>query len=558
MEKEQERVQNILKMFTYQQSIRAKGDKLRWQAMAFAKHRLPESMISDDSPVKPIHLYSDEGVKAIETFCTGFMGNIMSPNQEWFVARIESKDFEVVHEPDYGGPYTSYIRNAMKYEMNHSNFYEQESMATLDCITCGYSCTMFQNDGDNNRIFLKTFEPWNCWFDLDRFDTPYLFLYRYNLTGRELLDRFDILPADVVQAAKGALDTSSFMMLFAVIRRGKLRDSEGNILPFSRKLRKRMKFASYQILLGKDIILEESGYKSFPLAIHIWEKAGDSQYGRGLVMKYINEFSKLNRIAYEYGLSIAKINHQPWLVPDYMRNSFSDQPEARNVYNNAELIPRPLGEPIDFTAAAQNLALQIQNIKNLMYNDVFTYLSDQDKVFTATQVNAVKAEGLSKLAPIYANVQTQKIDPALKLVMSIMADNKRLKLDPKWLGKETNNRLAFRLDSWFSQMLMNYQNENVIQTILGDGAAWASMGFAKQFSDNVDIDHAIRADITKAGGESGYLVPVSIRDERRAREQQMAQEQLALENELKKSEALRNAAGAANLNNSVGFNGGMQ
>ena len=346
-------------------------------------------------------------------------------------------------------------------------------------------------------------------------------------------------------------------MLFVVMRRDKLRDSEGNVMPFSRKIRKRMMYASYQIMLGKDVILQESGYRSFPLAIHIWEKAGDSQYGRGLVMKYINEFSKLNRIAYEYGLAIAKINHQPWLVPDNMQNSFSDQPEARNIYNNAELIPRPLGEPIDFTAAANNLVLQEQKIKTLMYNDVFTYLSDQDKVFTATQVNAVKAEGLSKLAPIYANVQTQKIDPALRLVMSIMAENKRLELDPQWLGRDTNNRLAFRLDSWFSQMLMNYQNENVIQTILGDGAAWASMGFAKQFSDNVDIDYAIRADITKSGGAKGYLVPISTRDENRAREQQLAQQQLELENEVKKSEAMRNAAGAANLNNSLGINGGM-
>ena len=143
MEQEKERVQSILKMFEYQKGIRAKGDPTRWMAMAFAKHRLPDSMIASDSPVKPIHLYSDEGVKAIETFCTGFMGNIMSPNQEWFLARIESRDFHVTHEPDYGGDYTSYIQNAMKYEMNHSNFYEQENIATLDCITAGYSCTMF-------------------------------------------------------------------------------------------------------------------------------------------------------------------------------------------------------------------------------------------------------------------------------------------------------------------------------------------------------------------------------------------------------------------------------
>ncbi len=552
------KVQGILRMLDHQKVIRAKGDRMRWEAMAFAKHRLPEDMISGDSPVKPIKLYSDEGVKAIERFCTGFMGNIMAPNQDWFMPRIVSRDYHVSLEPDYGGDFIEYMKTAMKDEMNHSNFYEQENLATLDSITCGYSCTLFQNDEVGDRIFLQTFEPWNCWFDLDRFGRPYVFLYKYSLTGREMLERYDSLPNNVLAMAKRAMDNSQFEMLFCVVRRNQIRDSSGNVVPFSRRISENMEFASYEIYIPGMKVLRESGYRQFPVAIHVWEKAGDSQYGRGLVMKYLNEFSKLNRLAYEYGLAIAKINHSPWLVPDYLKNSFSDQPEARVIYNNAELIPRQLGEQIDYTAAANNLALQEQKIQKLMYNDVFTYLSNQDKVFTATQVNAVKAEGLSQLSPIYSTVQTQKIDPALKLVMSIMSINGRLELSSDYFGGGKDNRLDFVLDSWFSQMLMTYQNENVVQTILGDGAAWASMGFAKQFADNVDIDYAIRADVTKAGGSAKYLVPISERDQKREMERQMAAQQMELENELKRSEALRNAAGAANLNNSAGFNGGMQ
>lgn len=555
---DQKKVKSIIKMFEYQTSLRAKSDPERFEAMSFAQHRLPNDMISGDSPVKPKKLYSSEGVKAVETFNTGFMGNIMSPNQDWFVARIVSRDPHINLEPDYGSDFTEYIKNAMKYEMNNSNFYDQESLATMDCITGGYSCTMFQNNPEENRIFATTYEPWRCWFDSDEYGNNDQFFYRYDLTGRQLIERFEGIPDNIVTQAKRGLDTSRFQMLMVIMKRDKLRDYNGDIIPFSKKIRKNMKFAVYHILLQKNVVLKESGYRILPVAIHVWEKSGDSQYGRGLVMKYLPEFSKLNRIAYEYGLAIAKINHSPWLIPDYMRNSFSDQPEARVVYNNAELIPRQLGEQIDYSAAAENLALQIQNIKKLMYNDVFTYLSDQDKVYTATQVNAVKAEGLSKLSPIYSNVQTQKIIPALKIVMQIMAENKRLNTRSEYITKQTNNRMEFQLDSWFSQMLMNYQNENVIQTILGDGQIWAGMGFAKQFADNVDIDYAIRADVTKAGGGKGYLVPVEVREQKREDEQELANQQLQLEMEKTRSEALRNAAGAANLNNSAGFNGGAQ
>lgn len=556
MDQDQKKAKSIIKMYEYQTSLRAKSDPERFEAMAFAQHRLPSDMIQGFSPVKPKKLYSSEGVKAIETFNTGFMGNIMSPNQDWFLARIISRDPHIVLDPDYGADYTEYVKNDMKDELNNSNFYAEESLATMDCITGGYSCTMFQNNPDAGRVFATTFEPWRCWFDTDAFGNNDQFFYRYDLTGRQLLERFENIPDQIVTLAKRGLDSARFQMLMVIMKRDKLRDYNGNVIPFSRKIRKNMMFAVYHILLQKNVFLQESGYRIMPVAIHVWEKSGDSQYGRGLVMKYLPEFSKLNRIAYEYGLAIAKINHAPWLVPDYMRNSFSDQPEARVIYNNAELIPRPIGEPIDYSAAAENLALQIQNIKKLMYNDVFTYLSDQDKVYTATQVNAVKAEGLSKLAPIYSNVQTQKIIPALKIVMQIMAENGRLQLSSEYLSKEMNNRMEFQLDSWFSQMLMNYQNENVIQTILGDGQIWAGMGFAKQFADNVDIDYAIRADVTKSGGGRGYLVPVEERERKRQEEQKLAMQQMQLEMEKTRSEAIRNAAGAANLNNSGGFNGG--
>ena len=142
--------------------------------------------------------------------------------------------------------------------------------------------------------------------------------------------------------------------------------------------------------------------------------------------------------------------------------------------------------------------------------------------------------------------------------MQIMAENGRLNTSTEYLQPPMNNRMEFMLDSWFSQMLMNYQNESVIQTILGDGQIWAGMGFAKQFADNVDIDYAIRADVTKSGGGRGYLVPVEVREEKRAREQELAKQQMQLEMEKTRSEAMRNAAGAANLNNSGGFNGGAQ
>ena len=295
MEQDQKKAKSIIKMYEYQTTLRSKSDPERFEAMAFAQHRLPADMIQGYSPVKPKKLYSSEGVKAIETFNTGFMGNIMSPNQDWFMARIVSRDPHEVREPDYGADFTEYVKNAMKDEMNNSNFYAEESLATMDCITGGYSCTMFQNNPDKKRVFATTFEPWRCWFDTDAYGNNDQFFYRYDITGRQLIERFRGIPDQIMTLAKRGLDTARFQMLMVIVRRDKLRDYNGNVIPFSRKLGRSMEYAVYHILLQKNVFLQESGYRIFPVAIHVWEKAGDSQYGRGLVMKYLPEFSKLNR-----------------------------------------------------------------------------------------------------------------------------------------------------------------------------------------------------------------------------------------------------------------------
>ena len=556
------RTVHITRLFEQLRSIRAKGDKLRWMAMAFINHRTKESAFGDDCPVPDIHLYDCTGILAVRTFVEGLGSSIMSPGQEWFSMRLMPIDFETELPPAYGVRYLTYAKKKLAYEMDHSNFYDEETIGLYDAISCGYSCTMFQNDSETGSLYLKTLAPWNCYFDTDKAGNYCCFMYTYTLDGQGLIDEFGKdgnIPEKILNEAKISGKERRYSILYCIAKRPYVRDSEGNSIRYSKKISKRMKYAAIYILRSDgDYVLRESGFVNFPVVIHVWEKSGDSQYGIGLVMKYIAEFGKLNRLAYEYGLSVAKLNHGAWLVPDTMTEAFSDDPETIIPYQSKDLLPMQLQEKIDVNAAGEQLMLQQQYIQKLFYNDIFSYLLNQDKVFTATQVNAVKAEGLGKIYPIYTRLQKQKIDPSLSLVYSIMLSNRRIrKPSAKLMVSKDRNRIEFILDSAMSQMLANYQAQTSNSVLLDLAIQLINLGLGDLVERYMNVGNLILSYMEQTGADSNLYVSPADRQTMENNARELSNESLDLERRLKESEINRNNAGAANLNNAIGANGGF-
>lgn len=552
------RIDEIKILLANQKAIRAKSDNDRWAAMSYVRHRMPEQSVSDMCPVPSAddnRLYDDAGVLAYNDFVTGFMGSLMSPTQDWFSPVLVPKDYSKEPDPAYGIEYTSAEKNKINEELTHSNFYADQSIANRDVTAGSYSCTLVQNNPKENRIFLSTLEPWRCYFDRDLQSNWNLFMYEYQLDGYELIEKFPDLDktSKIYRDASIGRTNIKFNMLYVITENNRLRNSKGELMRFN----KNKKFSILEIAVDREEILMESGSDYFPVVIHVWEESGSSQYGVGPVMKYLSEFRKLNRLGYEYGLSIAKINHHGWLVPDSMMDSFSADPEARIAYQSKELIPMPLEEQQDITLALNALDNQRQVIRKLMYNDLFSYLSNTDKVFTATQVNAVKSETVSRLAPVYGNIQIQKIDPLLKLIWKIMLDEGRAELDTKYLGVKADYKMSFSLDSSMALQLKNYTQSQSASLVLEALTSILNLQITSAL-DNVDTDNLIRSIMVSSGAPSSYFVSAEDRDRKREMQQQMAMAQMQLQSDLTNSEINRNNAGAANLNNIAGNNGGEQ
>lgn len=553
------RIEEIQNMLAYQKSVRAKSDNDRWAAMSYVRHRMPEQSTSSGCPVPSAEynrLYDDAGVLAFDDFIAGFMGSFMSPTEDWFMPRLVPKDYlQSEPEPDYGHDYLSAQKDKIKDELKKSNFYAEETLASKDVVSGSYSCTLFQNDSKTDKVFLKTLEPWCCYFDSDMQGNWNLFMYEYYINGYDLIERFPDIDKDSTLFRNASIGRTSavFHMLYVITENNRLRDNSGQLMRFA----KNRKFSVLEICLSENEILYEGGTDYFPVAIHVWEKSGSSQYGVGPVMKHLAEYRKLNRLGYEYGLSIAKINHHPWLVPDSMMDSFSDDPESRIAYQTRELIPIPLEEQQDISRSLEALDNQRSVIRKQLYNDLFSYLSNTDKVYTATQVNAVKSESMSRLSPVFGTIQAQKIEPALKLVYKIMLDNGRAEIDTRYLGSDAAYRMEFVLDSAMAQQLKNYTQSTSASLIIESLGALMQLGISS-CADNVNTDNLIRGIMVASGAPASFYVSVQDRDRKRQEQQMLAMQQMQMQNALTGSEINRNNAGAANLNNISGNNGGMQ
>lgn len=568
------KVSAIMNLFEYEKTLRGKSDPLRWEAMSFVGHRTKSLSCADDSPVQDKRLYSEAGKDAIATLASGFMSSLMSENQKWFSASIKSRDFRVSIDPAESLDYSDYVSKAMLAEFSNSNFYSETGLASLDSIIGGFSCELVQENEEENISYYKTLPPWRCWFDRDLKGNWDTFFYTYELTGREMIERFgEKLDEELRRKCVGSLNAKAFRMLYVICDRKKLlNESTG-----SRFFNLNKRYATLHILIPDRKIIDESGVNDFPVVIHLWESSVDSQYGVGLVMKYISAFRKLNELAYEDGEAGAKNVHPPMNVPKSMQDSFSDDPKARNYFLSGDMQATQLSQSIDLNASYQRLAIQEQVIRKLCYNDYFSWLSTHDQVYTATQVMQVKSEALSQLVPIYGNVTSQKINKLLGLTFVNMIANGRLerpedgaldleeqkdkdgksKLDKD--GRpvvKSRNRLTFTLESAMAKQLDTYSDSNAFSYILEAVTAVANLG-KTDVLDNIDFDNAVRTVAIGNGASPAMIVSRQKLDQTRLERQQLALQQMQLQNQLTESEISRNNAGAANLNNAVGDNGGM-
>ena len=562
MPKDDRIINALLESFAYEKALRRKSDNLRNEAYGIVNHRTKDLSACADSPVTDERRYSDMGIKAVETFINGYMSAVVPQNARWFGASIVPRIYRMGQSPIEDLVYTSYVEKCMMEEFSKSNFYAQNKLASMDSFIGGYSCMMVQEDPVKKRTNFDTLVPWRCWFDCDRFGNWDTFFYEYHLNGYEMLERFPNMNDELKKSCRELRTNGSYTMLMCIFDRQKLLDLDGEEM--SLVFSKGMKFGVVHICLSTNEIVDEGGYNDFPVVIHLWEQVSDSHYGIGLVMKYISEFRKLKKVGHEWGIAFEKQNHGGYNVPESIKETFSDDPYARNYYVTPDQLASRIEPPPDMKVFNEVLMSQVQTVREICYNDFMTFLTQHEQVYTATQVNAIKSESLQQVAPLSDNINTQKLLPVLKLTYVNMLNGGRITLPETGVMAEVDehgeqtNVVTFQFVAAMSEQLNLYSQLNAANSIAEQANIWVQMTQDPTLiQKNFKINNILKVSARASGADADFIMTdeeTSVEEEKLQKQAQQAQQMEMMQ---QASEIDRNEAGASNLNNSMGANGGF-
>ena len=381
---------------------------------------------------------------------------------------------------------------------------------------------------------------------LGKIDTIY---YQYKLTAQQASEKFKgNIPEEIRRDLETDNADAEHKFLLAIYpRKGRLNRKGSPIISTSKP------FAAVTYCVTSDTVIDESGYDEFPVAVHVWDSDGTSVYGKGLVMKYLTELKRLNAMSKDDLIAVQKIVNPAMTVPENMKGRFSTDPGARNYTNNRENRPEVMQTVQDVSWLNQKIVDLEEKIKRLFFNDLFNYLMRQDKVLTATQVQAVKNEELSLLSSILGTTQSMKINPIIKRTFRVMSRAGRLPKPPKELLRTKNPLLKIELDGPLAKNVKVFAMQSGLQA----GLEWIQN--IKNFQldaalDNLDTDDFFRKAFIAAGVPHTSIRELNDRDKIRQQKEQLMQQQMQMQQLQQASEIQRNMGGQSNLNNPQGAN----
>jgi hypothetical protein len=283
----------IASKWSRMKTIRQKSEALRWEACAYVQHRMNE-FSDNNNPIKPVKLYNTAGILAFDTFINGYHGNLITPSMRWFKLTLIGENYEDSDTIHGANDYLEISENQIYSELNKTNFYPMDKLATKDAAVQGTSAEWVYDDVEDGLCVFETIAPWDFWIDKNHRGKVDTIFIRFTMTASDALDRFgDRTPKDIVREVETDAGHTEHEFILAIYPRKKLRSDRGKVLISTEK-----PYAAVTYYPTDDCIVEESGYDEFSVAVHVFEPDGTSVYGKGLVMKYITELKRLNSISF--------------------------------------------------------------------------------------------------------------------------------------------------------------------------------------------------------------------------------------------------------------------
>jgi len=439
-------------------------------------------------------IYDGTAISCLSKLQDGIFGWLVSPTIDWLKVlpqRSGDEDNKILME---------YLQEIEKYlydVLNRSNFYDAASEAISTGCAIGTS-VMYVDEAENlERPVFTSLHPREIYVSENK-DQEVDSLYRlFEMTYRQAVETFGGKLDEKFRETAKKKPEEKAKILHAIFPRG----SDGIIAT-------KKPYASIYILVGtgkgtgsttgsKSVLIEEGGMDFKHFEAWRMRRASGQVYGTCPCMDAIYDVKTLNLMAKTMLDSYQLAARPPMYGVESLRGNAKILPGGWT-YGPQGAKPEPILTTMALQAAPEAIQWRAQIVREHFKTDYFQSISAiqqgaRDR--TATEIMEIKAESAAVLGSVVGRIQSEFLEPLVRLVLLIEKNAGRMPQPPQ--GLDLSIPFSVQFVGPLAQAQRKYVRVNGYMNGLAQGSQLAQ--FAPDVMMNADLNKAFR-DILIANG----------------------------------------------------------
>jgi hypothetical protein len=426
-------------------------------------------------------LFDSTTLEAPDVLASGFMNYLTPPTAQWF--RLRSKDPRLVDNKEVTD-FLDDVSHEVYHTLNKSNFYEQSFPNYKSSGVYGTSILMEEDDLEDVARFYNL-PLTQCCIEEDARGRVVKYYIEFEYTAMQAASRWgeEALTEVMREEIKGQGADKKHKFLLYIGKR-EVRD-------IRKTDKENMPIAATWVDMENEKIMEEGGYYEFPAMTHRFDKRPFIAWGFSPAMKALPFARLLNAIAKTNLRSMMKYTDPPVAVPhNAFIMPFNSNPRAINYYKKTSMDGSKdifafgnFGDPkVGMTA----VEYYTQQIKSIMYNDIFLTFENITKQMQNPEVQERINEKMAMLGPAVGRYMGAVLNPIIVRTIGILA--RRGKLPP--LPDAIIDNPQFEID--FVSQLAQAQKRSELSSLLNGLQVVGQVAqFVPESLDKINADTAI-------------------------------------------------------------------
>jgi len=505
--------------------------------------------LRDTTPETSEDIYDGTPISAVRTLADGLQG-YMARRGHFFALTLEHS--KITRRP-LTGPvkaYLQYLEEVFNHIFERSNFYEAVNEYFRTGATIGTLVAYIEEEVGEDRLVFSAAHPKQVWIAENAYRKVDTVFREIMMTSREILQRWEKNLEKEMQENLEKTPYEDYRVLHAVFPR-----TDRDVTKLDGKNKR---YASVWLLEKDKVILEHSGFDTFPYIAWRWSIEHGGTYGWAPAHEAINDVYRSNQLNKTL-LEAAHESVHPMLnVPQEKMGLIEIKPRGMVPYNESGRTVTPIQTVGSYPVARDREEALELAIKDHFFTDMFLMLNNSmDSRKTATEVMEMQSEKAVILQSVTARIESELFDQIFDRVFALATSAgwimppspeviEQIGRDPVRI--DYVNLLTLLQNRYQEMQLVDYEIQQILRYYELDPSV----------VDIVDFDEVADYKAAKSSLPPKLLRDKRKRDQIRQQRAQAQQQQIESENLAKQARAVRDMGetNAQNVGQVLGAAGG--